>query len=98
MLGPSPGGKPVRFRVRIDGKAPGDDHGVDVDADGNGTVTAQRLYLLVRQAHGNVSAASGSLSLILVCAFTPLPSIEYPLFFLSLRSTRGEHMDVLGPV
>ena len=49
VLGPGEDGKPVRFRVTIDGKAPGGDHGVDTDADGNGTVTEQRLYQLVRQ-------------------------------------------------
>ncbi len=52
VLGPGADGKPVRFRVRIDGKAPGADHGMDIDADGNGTVDSQRLYQLVRQAHG----------------------------------------------
>ncbi|WP_199100808.1 cytochrome c biogenesis protein DipZ [Dyella sp. ASV21] len=52
VLGPNTDGKPVRFRVTIDGKAPGADHGMDIDADGNGTVTAQRLYQLVRQAQG----------------------------------------------
>ena len=52
VLGPADDGKPVRFRVRIDGKPPGDDHGMDIDADGNGSVTGQRLYQLVRQAHG----------------------------------------------
>jgi cytochrome c biogenesis protein CcdA/thiol-disulfide isomerase/thioredoxin len=43
-------GKPVRFRVLIDGHAPGADHGVDVDAAGNGVVTDHRLYQLVRQS------------------------------------------------
>ncbi|GLQ95998.1 cytochrome c biogenesis protein DipZ [Dyella mobilis] len=52
VLGPGKDGKPVRFRVTLDGKAPGDDHGADTDADGNGVVTGQRLYQLVRQAHG----------------------------------------------
>ena len=33
VLGPGADGKPVRFRVRIDGKAPGADHGMDTDAD-----------------------------------------------------------------
>jgi len=45
----SPNGKPIRFRITIDGTAPGPDHGVDVDAQGNGTVTFHRLYQLVRQ-------------------------------------------------
>ena len=38
------------YRVTIDGKAPGDSHGADVDAEGNGVVTGQRLYQLVRQS------------------------------------------------
>jgi hypothetical protein len=49
VLGPSPDGKPVRFRITIDGKPPGSSHGLDVDAQGNGTVTSQKLYQLVRQ-------------------------------------------------
>jgi hypothetical protein len=42
-------GKPVRIRVTIDGHKPGADHGVDIDADGNGVVREQRLYQLIRQ-------------------------------------------------
>ena len=53
VLGPAVEGKPIRFRVTIDGKVPGADHGVDTDAEGNGTVTSQRLYQLVRQASGS---------------------------------------------
>lgn len=49
VLAPSAEDKPVRFHVTIDGKSPGNDHGVDIDADGNGTVTTERLYQLVRQ-------------------------------------------------
>lgn len=52
VLGPGRDGKPVRFRVRIDGEAPAVDHGMDTDADGNGSVTSQRLYQLVRQSRG----------------------------------------------
>jgi cytochrome c biogenesis protein CcdA/thiol-disulfide isomerase/thioredoxin len=48
VLGPSADGKPVRFRVELDGMAPGPDHGVDVSADGVGTVTEERLYQLIR--------------------------------------------------
>jgi cytochrome c biogenesis protein CcdA/thiol-disulfide isomerase/thioredoxin len=50
VLGPSSDGKPVRFRVLIDGKPPLADHGADVDAQGNGTIDGQRLYQLVRQS------------------------------------------------
>ncbi len=49
VLGPDKDGKPVRFRVTIDGVAPGDSHGADVGADGEGVVTGERLYQLVRQ-------------------------------------------------
>ena len=49
VLGPGKDGKPVRFRVSVDGAAPGAAHGTDVAADGTGTVTEQRLYQLVRQ-------------------------------------------------
>jgi cytochrome c biogenesis protein CcdA/thiol-disulfide isomerase/thioredoxin len=49
VLGPSADGKPVRFRVTIDGHAPGVSHGVDTDAAGNGMITDHRLYQLIRQ-------------------------------------------------
>ena len=49
VLGPGADGKPVRFKVSIDDQAPGAAHGVDVAADGSGSVTEQRLYQLVRQ-------------------------------------------------
>jgi cytochrome c biogenesis protein CcdA/thiol-disulfide isomerase/thioredoxin len=51
VLGPGKDGKPVRFKVTVDGKAPDASHGVDVAVDGSGTVTEQRLYQLVRQGH-----------------------------------------------
>ncbi|WP_296185113.1 cytochrome c biogenesis protein DipZ [Pseudomonas sp. UBA1879] len=50
VLGPGSDGQPVRFKVSIDGQAPGDAHGTDVAPDGSGTVTEQRLYQLVRQS------------------------------------------------
>jgi hypothetical protein len=36
--------------MTVDGKAPGENHGVDIDAYGNGTVAAAKLYQFVRQA------------------------------------------------
>jgi thiol-disulfide isomerase/thioredoxin len=54
VLGPSESGAPVRFRVLIDGTAPGPAHGFDVDEEGNGTVIEARCYQLVRQP-GDVS-------------------------------------------
>ena len=53
VLGPSKDGKPIRFRITLDGKPPGADHGIDTDADGYGTVTEDRLYQLIRQ-HGSI--------------------------------------------
>jgi len=50
VLGPPPDGKTIRFLVKIDGKAPGASHGSDVDPGGEGAVTEQRLYQLVRQS------------------------------------------------
>jgi cytochrome c biogenesis protein CcdA/thiol-disulfide isomerase/thioredoxin len=48
VLGPSTEGAPIRFRVTIDGKPPASAHGMDVDENGEGTVTGQRLYQLIR--------------------------------------------------
>ncbi len=47
VLGAAEGTR-VPFRVRINGAAPGEGHGLDVDADGMGVVTDQRLYQLIR--------------------------------------------------
>jgi thiol-disulfide isomerase/thioredoxin len=49
VMGPAERGTSIPFRVRVDGEAPDDAHGVDVDDDGSGKVTQQRLYQLVRQ-------------------------------------------------
>jgi cytochrome c biogenesis protein CcdA/thiol-disulfide isomerase/thioredoxin len=49
VLGPAADGKPTRFRVTIDSQAPGENHGVDTDEQGNGVLTEHRLYQLVRQ-------------------------------------------------
>jgi thiol-disulfide isomerase/thioredoxin len=50
VLAPVASGASVRFRVLLDGQAPGAAHGLDVDAQGDGTVSAPRLYQLIRQA------------------------------------------------
>jgi cytochrome c biogenesis protein CcdA/thiol-disulfide isomerase/thioredoxin len=50
VLGPGGDGKPVRFRVLLDGTVPAGNHGTDVDAGGQGVVTEQRLYQLIRQS------------------------------------------------
>jgi thiol-disulfide isomerase/thioredoxin len=41
--------KPIPFRLRLDGEAPGPSHGLDVDEDGNGVLADGRMYQLVRQ-------------------------------------------------
>lgn len=49
VMGPGEGAAGLRFRVRIDGAAPGPDAGSDIDAQGQGRVDRQRLYQLIRQ-------------------------------------------------
>jgi cytochrome c biogenesis protein CcdA/thiol-disulfide isomerase/thioredoxin len=49
VLGPAKNRVPVRFRVTIDGRAPGADHGVDTNAEGYGEIEGNRLYQLIRQ-------------------------------------------------
>jgi thiol-disulfide isomerase/thioredoxin len=49
VMGPAAPGRSVRFRVLIDGEPPREAHGGDVDEQGGGTVSEQRLYQLIRQ-------------------------------------------------
>jgi thiol-disulfide isomerase/thioredoxin len=49
VMGPETRGTSVSFHVLIDGQPPGAAHGSDVDDQGGGTVTEQRLYQLIRQ-------------------------------------------------
>jgi thiol-disulfide isomerase/thioredoxin len=49
VMGPGRGGKPVRFRISIDGHPPGAAHGSDADDEGTGSVSEPRLYQLIRQ-------------------------------------------------
>ncbi len=49
VMGPARRGTPVRYRVLLDGQAPGPAQGVDVDEQGSGTVAEQRMYQLIRQ-------------------------------------------------
>jgi len=50
VLGAFDGKSAIRFRVTLDGAAPGAAHGMDTDASGNGKITGQRLYQLIRQS------------------------------------------------
>ena len=49
VMGPPQRGTEVPFRVRVDGEPPGAAHGLDVDEQGLGTLSQQRLYQLVRE-------------------------------------------------
>ena len=49
VLGPAADGRPLPFRITLDGQPPGSDSGLDVDAEGRGEITGERLYQLVRQ-------------------------------------------------
>jgi hypothetical protein len=50
IVAPSILGAPVRFRVLIDGHSPGPSSGADIDEQGYGTVSAARMYQLIRQS------------------------------------------------
>jgi hypothetical protein len=50
VMRPAARGASVRFRVLVDGQPPGPAHGLDVDDQGNGTVSEQRMYQLIRQS------------------------------------------------
>jgi hypothetical protein len=49
VMGPPARGTSVPFRVLVDGEPPGDAHGLDVDVDGHGTLSEQRLHQLIRE-------------------------------------------------
>jgi thiol-disulfide isomerase/thioredoxin len=49
VLGPAKNGAPVRFKVKLNNAAPGDDHGSDSAGDGTGEVRQPRMYQLIRQ-------------------------------------------------
>ena len=49
VLGPGVDGKPVRFPLTLGETAPGNDHGVDITAAGEGVIVEQHLYQVVRQ-------------------------------------------------
>ena len=49
VMGPPAKGSSVPFRVLVDGQPPGDAHGIDIDEEGRGSATEQRLYQLVRE-------------------------------------------------
>ena len=57
VLSPVKSGTPVRFKVRLNGAAPGDDHGSDSGADGAGEVRQPRMYQLIRQ-NGQIKDAT----------------------------------------
>ena len=49
VMAPGSDGRPLRFRVTLDGEPPGEDAGSDIDAHGNGRIDGERLYQLIRQ-------------------------------------------------
>lgn len=53
ILGPAAKGSAIKFRVTIDRNIPGESHGLDIDENGNGTITEPRMYQLIRQ-HGPI--------------------------------------------
>jgi cytochrome c biogenesis protein CcdA/thiol-disulfide isomerase/thioredoxin len=63
VIGPGADGKPVRFRVTLDGQPPMQSHGADIGDKGDGTVREQRLYQLIRQT-GNVGEHTFSIEFL----------------------------------
>jgi thiol-disulfide isomerase/thioredoxin len=49
VLAPPAADAPVGFTIRLDGRPPGEAHGLDVDESGAGAVDEPRMYQLVRQ-------------------------------------------------
>ena len=49
VMGPRARDTSVPFRVLVDGEPPGAAHGLDVDEQGHGTLSQQRLYQLIRE-------------------------------------------------
>ena len=72
VLGPAKNGKPVRFRVTLDGSAPDENCGLDSAPDGAGEVREPRLYQLIRQK--GRSKTEPSRSNFLIRAFRPFRS------------------------
>jgi thiol-disulfide isomerase/thioredoxin len=63
VMTPAAGVASVRFRVLIDGRAAGPDHGIDVDEQGDGKVIEPRLYQLIRQ-RGDVTERTFEIAFI----------------------------------
>jgi thiol-disulfide isomerase/thioredoxin len=49
VMGPPARGTSVPFTVTVDGEPPGGAHGLDVDEQGHGTLSEQRLHQLIRE-------------------------------------------------
>lgn len=49
ILAPAKDGKPIRFKVTLDGSPPGDKNGIDARTDGTGEIREPRMYQLIRQ-------------------------------------------------
>jgi thiol-disulfide isomerase/thioredoxin len=63
VLGLAMNAMPVRFQVRLNGAAPGEDHGWDSGSDGVGEIREPRMYQLVRQK-GRVGDAMFEMELL----------------------------------
>lgn len=50
LVAGAPEGRTIQFRVTIDGSAPKNSHGQDVDVNGYGKLNSHRLYQLIRQS------------------------------------------------
>ena len=73
VMGPAAQAAAAGYRVLLDGQPPGPAHGLDVDAEGRGTATEQRLHQLIRQP-GPVTERTAEITFlepgIEACSFT----------------------------
>jgi thiol-disulfide isomerase/thioredoxin len=73
VMGPVTKGTSARFQVLLDGLPLGAAYGIDVDAQGHGTVAEQRLHQLIRQP-GPVTERTAQITFlepgVQVCSFT----------------------------
>ena len=81
-------GRPVRFKVLLDGQAPGADAGVDIDREGNGIIRGQGLYQLVRHREGARERNFTITSPIRARRLTPSPSASESAASPGLASAR----------
>lgn len=95
FMGPTAPGTSLRFRVLIDGQVPGASHGTDIDDQGNGMVTEQRLYQLIRQSRPSLIGSSRLSFLTPVWRPFRLHSADPPAWYSSHHRTWAAFANII---